>query len=122
VDQSYFKTVQFNESLLGLWNDDLSHYSTYNSAYHALIQDFIKQQVHAVNLVFEKNKTQKIFVDGGFSKNEIYMKLLAQSYPTVEIYAASVAQASALGAALALEAIAPSDGFDYCNLIHLKRF
>jgi L-fuculokinase len=117
VDQDYFKTIQFDESLLELWNDDLSYYSTYNLAYHALIQDFIKQQVRAVNLVFEENKTQKIFVDGGFSKNEIYMKLLAQSYPTVEIYAASVAQASALGAAIAV-----NDGVLPNNLIDLKRF
>ncbi|HEY1193816.1 MAG TPA: carbohydrate kinase, partial [Flavobacterium sp.] len=42
------------------------------------------------------------FVDGGFSKNSIYMNLLAEAFPDVEVYAASMAQASALGAALAI--------------------
>jgi sugar (pentulose or hexulose) kinase len=41
-------------------------------------------------------------VDGGFSKNPIYMYLLAEAFPKIEVYAASVPQASALGAALAI--------------------
>ena len=45
---------------------------------------------------------KRIFVDGGFSKNAIYMYLLAEAFPAIEVYAASVAQASALGAALAI--------------------
>jgi sugar (pentulose or hexulose) kinase len=44
----------------------------------------------------------RIFVDGGFSKNAIYMHLLAEAFPEMEVYAASVAQATAVGAALAI--------------------
>ena len=43
-----------------------------------------------------------IMFDGGFSKNEIYMNLLAAAFPSIEIYATSMAQASSLGAALAI--------------------
>ena len=56
-------------------------------------------------------------MDGGFSKNEWYMLLLANAFPTVEIYAAEVAQASALGAALLVY-----EGEIPQNLIQLKRF
>lgn len=45
---------------------------------------------------------KKIFVDGGFSKNPLFMKLLARSFPQMELFAASLAQASALGAALSI--------------------
>jgi len=45
---------------------------------------------------------KKIFVDGGFGKNPVYMHLLANAFPQCEVYAASVAQASAIGAALAV--------------------
>jgi sugar (pentulose or hexulose) kinase len=45
---------------------------------------------------------KRIFVDGGFSKNPIYMQLMALAYPGIEVYAADVAQATALGAALAV--------------------
>ena len=38
----------------------------------------------------------------GFSKNDIYMNLLAFFFPGIEIFAASMAQATAVGAALAI--------------------
>jgi len=45
---------------------------------------------------------KKIFVDGGFSKNAIYMNLLALAFPYIEVYAAAMAQATALGTAIAI--------------------
>jgi sugar (pentulose or hexulose) kinase len=45
---------------------------------------------------------KRIFVDGGFSKNLIYMNLMAQAFPAIEVFAASMAQATAMGAALAI--------------------
>ena len=45
---------------------------------------------------------KKIFVDGGFSKNPIFMHYLALAFPETEVYATTVAQASALGAALSI--------------------
>lgn len=53
-------------------------------------------------MVLENSPVKRLFVDGGFSKNPIYMSLLAAAFPQSEVYAASVAQASALGAALAI--------------------
>ncbi len=47
-------------------------------------------------------KVNRIFVDGGFSKNPVYMNLLALAFPEIEVYAASVAQATSMGAALAI--------------------
>jgi glycerol kinase len=41
-------------------------------------------------------------VDGGFSKNSVFMHLLATAFPDMEVFAASMAQASAVGAALAI--------------------
>jgi sugar (pentulose or hexulose) kinase len=46
----------------------------------------------------------RIFVDGGFSRNEIFMQFLAKAFPKKEVYAATVPQASALGAALVFRA------------------
>ncbi len=117
VGHDYFKTVVFEPEKISDWHTDLAQFPDYESAYHALIQYFVNQQVKSVNLIFEENKTKQIFVDGGFSKNEIYMKLLAQSCPNSKVYAASVAQASALGAAIAV-----SNNDLPNNLIALKRF
>jgi len=81
---------------------DLAKFKTYEEAYHQLIADIIVQQVRATKLVLSDTPVKRIFVDGGFSKNDIYMHLLAKAFPGLEVYAASVAQASALGAAIAL--------------------
>jgi len=66
------------------------------------IADIIQQQVKSTELVLNGTSAKRIFVDGGFGKNNVYMHMLAESFPGMEIYAASVAQASALGAALAI--------------------
>ncbi|HKO79096.1 MAG TPA: FGGY family carbohydrate kinase, partial [Chitinophagaceae bacterium] len=81
---------------------NLEDFQHYEEAYHQLIADIISQQVKSTSLVLKGTDTKKIFVDGGFGKNEIYMYLLAESFPAIEVYAASVPQASALGAALAI--------------------
>jgi sugar (pentulose or hexulose) kinase len=81
---------------------DLSTFKSYEIAYHQLILDLVEQQVFSTNLVIHNSPVKKIFVDGGFSKNSIFMNLLAEAFPDVEVYAASMAQASALGAALAI--------------------
>ncbi|MBK0369259.1 FGGY-family carbohydrate kinase [Flavobacterium agrisoli] len=81
---------------------DLNQFKSYEVAYHQLILDLIEQQVFSTNLVIHNSPVKKIFVDGGFSKNPIFMNLLAEAYPNIEVYAASMAQASALGAALAI--------------------
>lgn len=81
---------------------DLTSFAGYVEAYHTLIYDLVQAQVQATKLVLPTNGTKRIFVDGGFSKNSLYMNLLAHSFPAMEVYAASMAQATALGAALAI--------------------
>lgn len=90
VDQSHF--AQRN----------LYDFETCEKAYHQLILDIIKQQVLSTKLVLQGAPATKIFVDGGFSKNDVYMNLLAAAFPHIKVYAAIVAQASALGAAIAI--------------------
>jgi len=80
----------------------LADYKNYEEAYHQFILDIVTQQVRSTNMVLRGTGVKRIFVDGGFSKNQIYMYLMAEAFPTLEVYAASVAQASALGAALVI--------------------
>jgi len=81
---------------------DLKKFTSYEKAYHQLIADIIVQQTRSTNIVLKGTAVKKIFVDGGFGNNSIYMQLLALAFPEMEIYAASVAQATAMGAALAI--------------------
>ncbi|MGV3560949.1 FGGY-family carbohydrate kinase [Larkinella arboricola] len=94
------KAPPLQESLFS--HRDLSVFRSYEEAYHQLMLDIVAQQLISTNLVLDNSPVKRIFVDGGFSKNPIYMNLLAAAFPQTEVFAASMAQATALGAALAI--------------------
>ncbi|WP_257668939.1 FGGY-family carbohydrate kinase [Parapedobacter tibetensis] len=80
----------------------LSAFASYEEAYHRLIMDLVDLQRISTQLIVTGSQVKRIFVDGGFSKNTIYMNLLAEAFPEMEVFAASMAQATAVGAALAI--------------------
>lgn len=99
----------------------LDAFSSAEEAYHHLVWDIIQRQQLSTQLVMARGQTKRIYVDGGFAGNDLYMNMLANVWPQVEVYAARVAQASALGAALAIhhawnQHTLPGD------LVRLKRF
>jgi sugar (pentulose or hexulose) kinase len=81
---------------------ELSNFISYEEAYHRLLMDIMEQQSASTKLVLEGTEIKRIFVDGGFGRNQVYMHLLAAAFPRIEVFAASIPQASAMGAALAI--------------------
>ena len=81
---------------------NLDDFENDEEAYHRLMLDIVKQQFVSTQLVLKGTSVKRIFVDGGFSKNSVYMNLLAARFPDIEVFAASMAQATAMGAALAI--------------------
>ncbi len=105
---NYFEKIAYDKSLLkdepvleDLNDFDVANYISYEAAYINFIRQVVVAQKRSTDLVFN-DKVKKIFVDGGFAKNETYMQLLAEAYPQTEVFAASVSQATAMGAAMAL--------------------
>jgi len=100
---------------------NLASFSDAPSAYHRLMMDIAEQQFHSTGLVLQRTEVNRIFVDGGFSNNTIYMNLLAAKFSGLEVFAANMPQATALGTALAIhhcwnQQLIPN------NLIQLKRY
>jgi|UniRef100_UPI00404AA150 sugar (pentulose or hexulose) kinase len=108
--KSRFEEMSFDKSLLNLENieekeenfskQDFSAFSSDAEAYHHLILNLIKKQKRSTQLILNGSNVNRIFVDGGFSKNSIYMNLLSFMFPEMEVFAASMAQATAMGTAL----------------------
>jgi sugar (pentulose or hexulose) kinase len=96
------KIMQANGTGGSFSDKPLSTYRNYEEAYHQLIYDIIVQQKISTGYVINGTGIRRIFVDGGFSKNSVYMFLLAAAFPGTEIYGASVSQASAIGAAMVM--------------------
>lgn len=100
---------------------DLSSFSNDVEAYHQLLLDVIVQQYFSTNLIIRGTSIKKIFVDGGFSNNSVYMNLLAAFFPSIEVFASSIPQATAIGAALAIHDAWNPEEFP-SNLIELRLF
>jgi sugar (pentulose or hexulose) kinase len=118
-----YKSVDFNPELLGklkatsvntaglkgkvvqesiFATRELSQFSNDIEAYHQLMMDIVSAQKVSTELVLNGNPIKRIFVDGGFGKNAIYMNLLAAAFPHMEVFAASMSQGTAVGAALCI--------------------
>ncbi len=100
---------------------DLLLFGNYEEAYHQLIFDIIARQAVSTQFVLNGTEVHRIFVDGGFSKNEVYMFMLASVFPQIEVFAASVAQASAIGAALVIHQHWNNKALPL-NIIELKNY
>ena len=64
--------------------------------------DIMEQQRVSTQMVLSGSEVKHVYVDGGFCKNPVYMNMLASAFPDHQVYAASMANATALGAALAI--------------------
>ncbi|TYR38047.1 carbohydrate kinase [Sphingobacterium phlebotomi] len=94
------KEIPANLDAFGQVN--LSSFVDYVEAYHAFMTYLVAAQIASTRLILAEKRIKRIFVDGGFSKNSIFMNLLARTFGNIEIYAASMAQATAIGAALVI--------------------
>ena len=100
---------------------DLSSFRNDVEAYHQLIFDLVVQQYSSTQLIMKGSDVKRIFVDGGFSNNDVYMNLLASFFPGMEVFASSIPQATAIGAALAIHDAWNAEPFP-TNIIDLKRY
>ncbi|MEP7277894.1 MAG: FGGY family carbohydrate kinase [Bacteroidota bacterium] len=107
------------ESVFG--KRDLSLFADYSEAYHQLLLDIMELQFLSTSLVMKNCAVNRIFVDGGFAKNPVYMNLLARAFTGVQVFAASLSQASAMGAALAVHPYWNKNNIPN-NLIELKLY
>jgi sugar (pentulose or hexulose) kinase len=64
------------------------------------MQKLVSGQVKSMQWLMQNQPVERIYVDGGFSKNLPFMQTLANALPSIQIYASAVSQGSAKGAAM----------------------
>jgi sugar (pentulose or hexulose) kinase len=88
---------------------DMYEFSTIEEAYHQLMNELVDLTIEAVNLVLPKDDdTENIYITGGFSKNELFLRLISKAYPAKFVYTSEIANGSALGAALVISGLKSS--------------
>ncbi|TAL66038.1 MAG: carbohydrate kinase [Bacteroidetes bacterium] len=85
---------------------DLFEFDNFVEAYHQLLIELCDLTVEAIDLVMcENDEIKTIYITGGFSKNDIFIKLLTSSYPHMQVFTSEISNASALGAALVISGL-----------------
>ena len=105
----FYKSIQFETEMmlssvneLNFMSHKLDEFDSAQHAYHVLMQHLIKSQKTSTQLILNNSGVKEIYVDGGFSGNSVYMNLLSREFDDYKVFGSSIAQASALGAALAI--------------------
>ncbi|MGJ7032983.1 FGGY-family carbohydrate kinase [Niabella hirudinis] len=109
LNPKYFHNIRFERHLVETMDagPEPEHFTflgeaTVDKAYHDLIRHLVKKQKHSTELVLQHKDVKQLYVDGGFAHNEVFMNLIARVFPELDVYAASVSQATAVGAAMAI--------------------
>lgn len=121
VDKDYHKTVEFNYDVYFEILQDFEHsfkwesfehknmpektsylYKDFEHAYHHLMIELAKLQVESVKRIADTQKIDRLYIDGGFSDNDIYVKLLSHYLIGMKLRTTKASLGSALGAAIAI--------------------
>ncbi len=77
-------------------------YDKFEHAYHQLILELVLLQEKSIRAAMGNSKIQQLYVDGGFSDNEVYIHLLSEYIGNMKLSTTDSSLGSALGAAIVI--------------------
>jgi len=79
---------------------DLFVFDNFIEGYHQLMVELSDLAVESIGLIIpDDDSIENIFITGGFSKNLLFRKLIASSFPDKNVWISELSNATALGAA-----------------------
>jgi hypothetical protein len=76
--------------------------TTYEEAYHRLVTELIELQIDSIETARGETALDTLFLDGGFSDNEVFLHLLGHHFRGVSLRTTDSSLGSALGAAICI--------------------
>ncbi len=77
-------------------------FDKYDHAYHQLITELVLLQIKCIKKAIGDDDVSRIYVDGGFSNNDVYIKLLSHYFRDKKLSTTDASLGSALGAAISI--------------------
>ncbi len=77
-------------------------FDTFEDAYHQLMTELVLLQIKSVKNVIGNDSIKQLYVDGGFSDNDLYIKLLSHYFRDKKLRTTDSSLGSALGAAICI--------------------
>ena len=98
--QRYFSFPLLNMEEMPASATDFSLFTTFESAYYQMIWELSTYQIGAIKIATEGKVFQRMYLDGGFSKNNIFIQSLKKQLPSTEIIVSEFSSGASLGAAM----------------------
>ncbi|MGJ8739126.1 MAG: carbohydrate kinase, partial [Zobellia laminariae] len=121
VSPDTHKKVKFNQDTFFEINKDFVHmfkwstmssedmpnetkisYDKFEHAYHQLMLELVLLQEKSIRAAIGSSEINQLYVDGGFSDNEVYIQLLSQFMGNMKLSTTDSSLGSALGAAIVI--------------------
>tara|TARA_R110002049_G_scaffold295286_4_gene482578 strand:- start:821 stop:2191 length:1371 start_codon:yes stop_codon:yes gene_type:complete len=77
-------------------------YTEFEYAYHQLMIELVLLQIKSIKDVIDDDDIKRLYVDGGFSDNDLYIKLLSHFFRDKKLRTTDSSLGSALGAAISI--------------------
>lgn len=81
---------------------ELDIFETYEEAYHQLVKELAVEQARVVKLAGGQTPFKKVYLDGGFVDNQLFIRYLLNQLSGYELITTNSPLGSALGAAMAV--------------------
>jgi len=99
----YFKFKEITLKRKQICNTDFEHFESIEEAFHQLMIELMELQVQTIKMAIGINKSIKqIYIDGGFTDNDVFVKLMAYHFQDYKIRTSKSPLGSALGAAMVI--------------------
>ncbi|ALJ03746.1 carbohydrate kinase [Pseudalgibacter alginicilyticus] len=77
-------------------------YTKFEDAYHQLMTELVLLQIRSIKDVIGNDSIKRLYIDGGFSDNDLYVKLLTYYFRNMKLRTTDSSLGSALGAAICI--------------------
>ena len=81
---------------------DLEHFATFEEAYHQLMIELMELQIDTISNAIGNSEIRTIYIDGGFTDNDVFMKLMSHHFSNFKVLSTQSPLGSALGAAMVI--------------------
>ena len=99
----YFKFEGITLKRNPISKTDLKSFKTFEEAFHQLMIELMELQVQTIkNAIGNSKEIKQIYIDGGFTDNDVFVKLMAHHFSNYKIRTSKSALGSALGAAMVI--------------------
>lgn len=80
----------------------LEGFTSFEEAYHQLMLELVDLQIAAAEMAIGDTPIHKLYIDGGFADNDLYVRLLSRHFKGLKIRTTQSPLGSALGAAIVI--------------------